>query len=100
MEFQARELFLIDVMNDFHIMFCKAPAARIVSLDHLVLTVKSIPKTIKWYETNLGMLAESFNSTANPETTKYSLKFGTQKINLHQLGKVSSSRIFVTSLNI
>ncbi|KAH8660803.1 Glyoxalase/Bleomycin resistance protein/Dihydroxybiphenyl dioxygenase [Tricladium varicosporioides] len=64
-----------------------APAATITSLDHLVLTVKDIEKTIKWYEENLGMRGESFVSAATPDITRYSLVFGEQKINLHALGK-------------
>ena len=83
------KLFSSDPSNTILTMSSTAPATRIASLDHLVLTVKSIPDTIKWYEVNLGMSVESFNSAANPETTRYSLKFGTQKIKLHQLGKVS-----------
>lgn len=65
------------------------PAATIQSLDHLVLTVKSIEKTIEWYTSNLGMETQSFESMANPGVKRCSLIFGHQKINLHQLGKVS-----------
>jgi hypothetical protein len=74
------------------------PAAKITSLDHLVLTVSSIPSTQKWYQKNLGMKPESFVSAATPEITRHSLIFGEQKINLHQLGKVNLS-FFLTSLN-
>ncbi|KAG0645193.1 Glyoxalase domain-containing 5 [Hyphodiscus hymeniophilus] len=59
-------------------------AATIKSLDHLVLTVKSVPKTTRWYEMNLGMRSESFVSAATPAITRYSLIFGDQKINLHE----------------
>jgi len=62
-------------------------AATIKSLDHIVLTVKSIPKTNEWYTQNLGMKSESFVSVATPDTTRYSLIFGQQKINLHEVGK-------------
>jgi len=65
-----------------------SPASTIISLDHLVLTVKSVAKTTEWYEKNLGMRSESFVSAATPDITRYSLIFGEQKINLHQLGKV------------
>lgn len=64
------------------------PSATIKSLDHLVLTVKSVEKTIEWYTKNLGMESQSFESVANPGVKRYSLVFGQQKINLHQLGKV------------
>lgn len=63
-------------------------AATIKSLDHLVLTVKSISRTSEWYTQNLGMRAESFVAVATPDITRHSLIFGQQKINLHQLGKV------------
>ncbi|EPE35032.1 Glyoxalase/Bleomycin resistance protein/Dihydroxybiphenyl dioxygenase [Glarea lozoyensis ATCC 20868] len=63
------------------------PAATISSLDHLVLTVKSIPATTKWYEQNLGMKHESFTSASSPEIRRHSLIFGDQKINLHEAGK-------------
>ncbi|KAM3087961.1 hypothetical protein ACMFMG_002030 [Clarireedia jacksonii] len=63
------------------------PAATIKSLDHIVLTVSSIPRTTQWYTANLGMRAESFVSSATPDITRHSLIFGSQKINLHELGK-------------
>jgi len=63
------------------------PAAHIKSLDHLVLTVASIPRTTQWYKANLGMQSEQFVSSATPDITRHSLVFGSQKINLHQLGK-------------
>ena len=53
----------------------------ISSLDHLVLTVKSIDRTIEFYTTTLGMKKESFGNG------RVALKFGAQKINLHQLGQ-------------
>ena|ERR1700712_578510 len=64
------------------------PAATIQSLDHLVLTVASIPKTTAWYAQNLGMRPEAFVSSATPDVTRHSLVFGSQKINLHESGKV------------
>lgn len=49
-------------------------------LDHLVLTCRDLEATAAWYERVLGMRRETFagNRTA--------LKFGNQKINLHQQG--------------
>ena len=35
------------------------------SLDHLVLTVRSIPATVAFYTTHLGMRHEKFTSPAN-----------------------------------
>jgi len=49
-------------------------------LDHLVLTVKDINKTVDFYVNVLGMEKEIFKET------RVALKFGQQKINLHELG--------------
>ncbi|WVQ81793.1 hypothetical protein IAT38_003918 [Cryptococcus sp. DSM 104549] len=56
------------------------------SLDHLVLTVTSLPRTIAFY-TSLGMTHTPFQPPSAPGTTRHSLIFGTQKINLHEAGK-------------
>ncbi len=56
----------------------------IASLDHLVLTVASIKRTIAFYSDVLGMQAEVFEVADG--TTRNALKFGHQKINLHQSG--------------
>ncbi len=53
-------------------------------LDHLVLTVADIPKTIHFYETVLGMQSTEF--TPADGSTRWALAFGTQKINLHPAG--------------
>ncbi|KAJ6096671.1 hypothetical protein N7486_007417 [Penicillium sp. IBT 16267x] len=57
------------------------------SLDHLVLTVRSIPETVAFYTTHLGMRHEASVSPANPAVQRHALIFGSQKINLHQAGK-------------
>jgi len=54
---------------------------KVKNLDHLVLTVKNIDKTADFYERVLGMKKEIF---ANG---RVALKFGNQKINLHEEGK-------------
>ncbi|WP_136441996.1 VOC family protein [Pacificoceanicola onchidii] len=54
------------------------------SLDHLVLTVASITRTCTFYETILGMRAERF--TVADGSTRTALKYGQQKINLHEAG--------------
>lgn len=56
------------------------------SLDHLVLTVCSIPETVAFYTNHLGMRHEIFTSSVNRSVQRHALIFGTQKINLHQLG--------------
>lgn len=53
----------------------------IVRLDHLVLTVADIGQTCQFYETVLGMARETFG------VGRVALKFGSQKINLHEVGK-------------
>lgn len=39
-----------------------APVSRAVSLDHIVLTVKDLDATVKFYEELLGMTHEEFAS--------------------------------------
>lgn len=57
---------------------------RLSSLDHLVLTVADIANTIAFYENVLGMEVKSFVPVDG--STRWSLAFGSQKINLHQQG--------------
>lgn len=57
---------------------------KIRSLDHLVLTVSDINATIAFYSEVLGMEAERFQLADG--STRWALKFGVQKINLHQKG--------------
>ena len=59
-------------------------ASTAKSLDHIVLTVKDIPTTIKWYGDMLNMTHTSFTSKG---AERHALKFGDQKINLHLSGK-------------
>lgn len=63
------------------------PLTVVKTLDHLVLTCASVPVTVQWYSRYLGMRAEQFASPLDPSTQRFALKFGTQKINLHQRGK-------------
>ena len=49
-------------------------------IDHIVLTVNSIPATIDFYVRVLGMHADTFADN------RVALKFGQQKINLHEAG--------------
>ena len=61
---------------------------KINRLDHLVLTVKDIDKTVDFYTKVLGMEKEIFKGT------RVALKFGNQKINLHQLGNEFEPKAF------
>lgn len=63
------------------------PLAVVKSLDHLVLTCASVPKTVQWYSRYLAMKHETFTPSSDPSVQRHALKFGTQKINLHQQGK-------------
>ncbi|APO73230.1 glyoxalase/bleomycin resistance protein/dioxygenase family protein [Rhizobium etli 8C-3] len=54
---------------------------RISRLDHLVLTVSDIEATCDFYRRVLGMSVETFAKG------RRALKFGNQKINLHQAGR-------------
>ncbi|KXK59239.1 glyoxalase [Micromonospora rosaria] len=53
---------------------------RIQRLDHLVLTVADLDRTVDFYTRGLGMQAETFDGD------RRALRFGGQKINLHQAG--------------
>ncbi len=54
---------------------------KISRLDHLVLTVASIERTVEFYQRVLGMRAETFGEGRS------ALHFGDQKINLHPAGR-------------
>lgn len=58
---------------------------KLNSLDHFVLTVASIDRTVSFYADALGMTAIQFK-VANG-STRWALEFGQQKINLHQAGR-------------
>jgi catechol 2,3-dioxygenase-like lactoylglutathione lyase family enzyme len=57
---------------------------KIDSLDHLVLTVKDIDATCEFYAKVLGMEIVTFGEN------RKALSFGSQKINLQQLGREST----------
>ena len=54
---------------------------RIERFDHIVLTVKDIDKTVRFYTEVLGMKMITFGEN------RKALTFGNQKINLHEKGK-------------
>ncbi|KAM4621563.1 glyoxalase domain-containing protein 5 [Polymixia lowei] len=54
---------------------------QVSHLDHLVLTVKSVPHTINFYSSVLGMEVITFKGN------RKALGFGQQKFNLHQAGQ-------------
>lgn len=61
---------------------------KVVKIDHLVLTVKDIELTSKFYSEVLGMAIVSFGEG------RQALTFGDQKINLHQTGKEFEPKAF------
>ena len=50
-------------------------------IDHFVLTVRDVERSVRFYESALGMKRVTFAGG------RVGLAFGEQKINLHQLGK-------------
>ena len=54
---------------------------EVSSIDHIVLTITDLEKTIRFYESVLGMKVVHFGED------RVALKFGNQKINLHEKGK-------------
>lgn len=57
---------------------------KLTSLDHLVLTVRDIPRTCGFYRDVLGMEVVRFRPADG--TDRWALSFGRQKINLHEAG--------------
>ena len=54
---------------------------NILRMDHLVLTVRNIDQTCRFYEQILGMSVVTFGAG------RKALQFGKQKFNLHQYGQ-------------
>ncbi len=60
----------------------------IIGLDHIVLTVESIEKTIKFYCSFLGMTEITFGNG------RKAISLGMQKLNLHEVGKEFEPKAF------
>ncbi len=54
---------------------------QLSGLDHIVLTVADLERTVAFYRDVLGMVPEQFHPADG--TIRWALKFGAQKINLH-----------------
>jgi catechol 2,3-dioxygenase-like lactoylglutathione lyase family enzyme len=63
-------------------------------VDHIVLTTRDLPGCIRFYTEVLGMKLESFRT---PTETRQALKFGNQKLNLHEWGKEFTPRAHVAA---
>jgi catechol 2,3-dioxygenase-like lactoylglutathione lyase family enzyme len=61
-------------------------------IDHIVLTTRDLAACIRFYTEVLGMKLERFRT---PTEERLALKFGSQKINLHEWGKEFSPRAHV-----
>ena len=61
-------------------------------VDHIVLTTRDKDACIRFYTGVLGMKLESFRT---PTEERLALKFGAQKINLHEWGKEFTPRAHV-----
>ena len=59
-------------------------AVKVSGLDHLVLTVADLSATVAFYTDVLGMETQRFRATDG--SNRWALRFGAQKINLHQAG--------------
>lgn len=63
-------------------------------VDHIVLTTRDLPGCLKFYCDVLGMKAEKFET---PGHIRLALKFGNQKINVHEWGKEYTPRAHVAA---
>ena len=61
-------------------------------IDHLVLTTRDRDACIRFYTEILGMKLEKFST---PTEERLALKFGSQKINLHEWGREFDPRAHV-----
>jgi catechol 2,3-dioxygenase-like lactoylglutathione lyase family enzyme len=63
-------------------------------IDHIVLTTRDKEGCIRFYTEVLGMKLESFKT---PSETRLALRFGNQKINLHEWGREFTPRAHVAA---
>lgn len=61
-------------------------------IDHIVLTTRDREACVRFYTEALGMKLESFRT---PTEERWALKFGSQKINLHEWGREFEPRAHV-----
>ena len=63
-------------------------------IDHVVLTTRDLPACLRFYSEILGMKHETFKT---PSETRIALKFGNQKINVHEWGREFTPRAHVAA---
>jgi catechol 2,3-dioxygenase-like lactoylglutathione lyase family enzyme len=61
-------------------------------IDHIVLTTRDLQACVRFYSEVLGMKLEKFKT---PTEERLALKFGAQKINLHEWGREFTPRAHV-----
>jgi catechol 2,3-dioxygenase-like lactoylglutathione lyase family enzyme len=63
-------------------------------IDHVVLTTRDLASCLRFYSEILGMRLEKFQT---PTETRIALKFGSQKINIHEWGREFTPRAHVAA---
>jgi len=63
-------------------------------IDHVVLTTRDLSSCLRFYTEVLGMKLEKFQT---PTETRIALKFGNQKINVHEWGREFTPRAHVAA---
>ena len=63
-------------------------------IDHVVLTTRDLHSCLRFYGEILGMKVEKFQT---PDATRLALRFGNQKINVHEWGREFSPRAHVAA---
>jgi len=63
-------------------------------IDHVVLTTRDLSSCLRFYTEVLGMKLEKFQT---PTETRMALKFGDQKINVHEWGREFTPRAHVAA---
>jgi len=63
-------------------------------IDHIVLTTRDLEGCIRFYQEVLGMQLERFPT---PQGERLALKFGSQKINVHEWGREFTPRAHVAA---
>jgi catechol 2,3-dioxygenase-like lactoylglutathione lyase family enzyme len=63
-------------------------------VDHIVLTTRDLAGCVRFYTEVLGMKLEKFQT---PTETRLALKFGSQKLNLHEWGREFTPRAHVAA---
>ncbi|KAM9357403.1 glyoxalase domain-containing protein 5 [Symphorus nematophorus] len=81
LHFQRNCVQTVSIQTLGVVRFKRTCPVEVSHLDHLVLTVKSVPDTVNFYTSVLGMEVITFKGN------RKALGFGQQKFNLHQLGQ-------------